>query len=112
MYQNIVNPRFEISFPDLVSTPAVGVIRSLLRSKCMQRLGCKSGGAADVRLHPFFETDGFEIDKLISFEIPPPYTPTITDDAQRNFDKVEGGTEFFGQPPYDYYDQTQWDYTF
>ena len=46
--------RFEIEYPAGLGIEVVGLVSSMLRSKPMERMGCLSGGAHDVKSHPFF----------------------------------------------------------
>ena len=87
--------------------------RLALRSKPMERVGCLSGGPADIRKHVFFQKDDFDWGKLLRLELPPPYVPKIKSETDvSNFDRIESKVDFFAGEPYDFSDARQWDVDF
>ena len=113
IYQNILNPKYEIEYPSRLSSEVVHLVSSLLRSKPMERVGCLSGGPADIRKHVFFQKDDFDWGKLLRLELPPPYVPKIKSETDvSNFDRIESKVDFFAGEPYDFSDVRQWDVDF
>ena len=113
IYQNILNPKYEIEYPSRLSSEVVHLVSSLLRSKPMERVGCLSGGPADIRKHVFFQKDDFDWGKLLRLELPPPYVPKIKSETDvSNFDRIESKVDFFAGEPYDFSDARQWDVDF
>ena len=96
-----------------LSSEVVHLVSSLLRSKPMERVGCLSGGPADIRKHVFFQKDDFDWGKLLRLELPPPYVPKIKSETDvSNFDRIESKVDFFAGEPYDFSDARQWDVDF
>ena len=73
---NIQNPGTHIVLSPSVSSGAEQLIRELLLRCPTERLGCRSGGARDVKKSRWF--CDFEFDALLAGRIAPPYTPTVT----------------------------------
>ena len=95
------------------SSRRCNLVSSLLRSKPMERVGCLSGGPADIRKHVFFQKDDFDWGKLLRLELPPPYVPKIKSETDvSNFDRIESKVDFFAGEPYDFSDARQWDVDF
>lgn len=42
----------------------------------MTRIGCREGGVAEIKSHPWFK--GIDWEKLVLKQIPPPYIPRTT----------------------------------
>ena len=79
---------------------ACSLMRGLMTQNQLRRLGCRQGGALDVREHEWF--NGFDFDALLRCEIVPPYTPDVESDTDlRNFDIFEDADDLFEGAPYD-----------
>ena len=74
-----------LKFPSYVTKSASSFIQQLLNRDPQQRLG--SGGANDVKIHPFFAEVNW--DALMRREVEPPFNPLRNSDAEssRNFEK-------------------------
>ena len=64
IYSHIQNPDFVIEYLDGVSESARDIIGGLMTHHQLQRLGCRQGGANDVREHDWFS--GFDFEKLLA----------------------------------------------
>jgi len=74
MYQKILNG--ELRFPSYVSPEAQSLLEGLLTRDVDKRLGSTaSGGAANVRKHPFFKD--IDWDKMERKELEPPFKPKV-----------------------------------
>lgn len=85
-YKKIIKCR--IKFPRYFSQEAKELIKGLLRSKPVKRLGVLRGGARNIRKHTWFSD--FSWENLVSFKARPPIIPKVRGpDDIRNFDQVE-----------------------
>lgn len=75
MYRKIARGNFH--FPSQVSKDAKDLIRGLLTTNPLQRLGVTRGGAKTIRNHPFFSAHGFSFAKLVQRKLKPPKTPVL-----------------------------------
>ena len=74
IYANIADHRKPFYEPD-VTDGAKSLVRGLLTHNPLTRLGCRHGGARDVKAHRWF--NGFDFDALLARELPPPYIPPV-----------------------------------
>merc|ERR1719499_2263384 len=72
-YRKIIKCR--IKFPRYFTQEAKDLIKNLLRSKPVKRLGVLKGGAALIRRHPWFSD--FEWEALNAFKLEPPIIPEV-----------------------------------
>jgi hypothetical protein len=90
----------------------VALVSSLLRSKPMERLGCLSGGALDVRRHAFF-VGALDWAQLYAMQLEAPYVPQIRSETDTSkFDPLDLKVDFFAGSPYQADDASQWDIDF
>ena len=85
-------------------------VRGLLKFESLNRLGCLTDGAADVKRHPFFAAEDWGA--LLTHKRPPPFVPTlssVTDTS--NFDEAIADESFLNEPAYDY-SKDEWDRDF
>ncbi|XP_005285457.1 ribosomal protein S6 kinase alpha-5 isoform X1 [Chrysemys picta bellii] len=68
----------EPPYPQEMSALAKDVIQRLLMKDPKKRLGCGSGGADEIRQHPFFQKINW--DDLAAKKIPAPFKPVIRDE--------------------------------
>ena len=112
LYKNILDPAFQFHLPSHLPGGAVDLIMRLLTFDAIHRLGNLSGGADDVKRHPFFANAAFDWEGLVAGRLAPPYVPTLssaTDAA--NFEEAMDDPDFLEGAPYDYPPST-WDYDF
>lgn len=64
----------EIPIPKRLSVEARDFLKQILRKDPNERIGCRAGGVAEIKEHPFFRS--VEWDQLYMKEIPPPFVPT------------------------------------
>jgi serine/threonine protein kinase len=84
------------------------VMTKLLAKRVGDRLGCRRGGAEDVRAHPFFA--GVDWAALRARAVPAPWRPALASDTDTgNFDEYE--EEEDAPPPY-VPDGSNWDAEF
>jgi len=76
MYSKIMNE--DLVVPDGVSANAKDLLTKLLERDPTKRLS----SPADIKKHPFFA--GLDFDKLLLFEVEPPYKPPVKDDLATN----------------------------
>lgn len=72
-YEKIL--RCEVQYPSYLSATVVNLLQSLITKNLSQRLGNLSGGAADIKAHPWFAEVVWE--KLLTRSIETPYEPPI-----------------------------------
>lgn len=65
----------EVAYPAYLQPVVVDLLQSLITKDLSKRLGNLSGGAADVKAHPWFAN--VQWDKLLAREIETPYEPPI-----------------------------------
>ena len=76
MYSKIMNEALNI--PDTVSPNAADLLRKLLERDPAKRM-CNP---ADIKKHAFFK--GIDWEKLLLFEVEPPYKPPVKDSLSTN----------------------------
>ena len=82
VYQKILKGK--IKFPSGFDSNAKSLIKHLLESDLTKRYGNLKNGVKDITGHRFFK--GFDWDKLLKKEIPPPYIPKVkSNDDISNF---------------------------
>ncbi|EIE24919.1 kinase-like protein [Coccomyxa subellipsoidea C-169] len=69
----------QLNFPAHITLPAKDLIRRLLAADPGTRLGSLSGGAQDIKDHPFFQ--GLDWDALLRRELPAPIVPEVLRDG-------------------------------
>lgn len=62
-----------VEFPDSMSPEMRSLLEGLLKRDVEERLGCKGGGAREVKEHPFFK--GLEWKQVYLQKLPPPLIP-------------------------------------
>ncbi len=68
-----------------MSSEAKSLVQHLLVADRTKRLGCLRGGAADVRMHPWFTRLSWEA--VLACHIPAPFIPKVRDASDTsNFD--------------------------
>ena len=76
-------------------------VRGLLKFESLNRLGCLTDGAADVKRHPFFAAEDW--DALLAQSTPPPFVPKLTSNTDTsNFEEAFVDRSFVDEPAYDY----------
>jgi len=94
-YKKIIKCR--IKFPRYFSPEAKELIKQLLRSKPVKRLGVLKGGANLIRRHSWFADFGW--DNLKNFKARPPIKPKVKGpDDMRNFEKQEADDDHDAKP--------------
>jgi len=89
-YRKIIKCR--IKFPRYFTQEAKDLIKNLLRSKPVKRLGVLKGGAELIRRHPWFAD--FSWNGLTSFTLSPPIIPQVADAQDiSNFETCEEDNE-------------------
>jgi len=89
-YRKIIKCR--IKFPRYFTSEAKNLIKSLLRSKAVKRLGVLKGGAKNIRAHPWFKN--FSWEELNAMKMRPPIVPRLDNGSLNNFSqnvKDDGG---------------------
>jgi len=76
MYSKIMNEPLNI--PDTVSPNAADLLRKLLERDPTKRLA----NPVEIKKHPFFK--GIDFEKLLLFEVEPPYKPPVKDSSATN----------------------------
>ena len=110
LYQAILNKNFNFYFPDRLSEPLRDAVRGLLKWDSLNRLGCLTDGAADVKRHPFFAAEDW--DALLQQTRPPPFVPQLASQMDTsNFDEAVVDKSFLSEPEYDY-SKNDWDRDF
>lgn len=110
LYKNILNPRFELTFPSRLSSQVCDMIEQLLAWDPLTRIGCLTDAGAGVKRHDFFTQ--IEFDRLVAHELEPPFRPVLESATDvSHFDEPEDGKTFLSEPPYDY-SQEAWDRDF
>jgi len=85
-YKKIIKCR--IKFPRYFSQESKELIKGLLRSKPVKRLGVLRGGAKNIRKHTWYSD--FSWEQLNAFKMRPPIIPKVKGpDDIRNFDQCE-----------------------
>ena len=85
-------------------------VRGLLKFESLNRLGCLTDGAADVKRHPFFAAEDW--DALLAQSTPPPFVPKLTSNTDTsNFEEAFVDRSFVDEPAYDY-SKDEWDRDF
>ena len=84
-----------------LSAELCDAVRGFLKWESLNRLGCLTDGASDVKQHPFFAVEDWEA--LLAQTRPPPFVPTLSDPTDtRNFDDAVADGSFLNEPEYDY----------
>ena len=85
-------------------------VRGFLKFDALNRLGCLTDAASDVKDHPFFAAEDW--DALLAQKTTPPFVPqlsSLTDTS--NFDEAVIDEQFLNEPEYDY-SMDEWDRDF
>jgi serine/threonine protein kinase/CRP-like cAMP-binding protein len=110
LYKSILDKNFEIYFPDYMSKELTNAVRSFLNFDALNRLGCLTDGAGDVKSHPFFAAEDWK--GLLAQTRPPPFIPKLKSQTDTsNFDEALQDDMFVNEPPYDY-SRDEWDRDF
>ena len=110
LYRAILDKSFEVHFPAHLTPPLCDAVRGLLKFDPLNRLGCLTDGAEDVKRHAFFASEDWPA--LLKQERPPPFVPPLTSAVDTsNFDEALDDAAFLTEPPYDY-TQNEWDRDF
>jgi protein kinase A len=90
VFRNIL--RANISFPsDLDDHPLMDLIGQLLARKVVQRIGCRKGGAAEIKAHPWLA--GVPWPSLLKRTLPAPWIPPLNGECDTShFDVSEDAT--------------------
>ncbi|KRX16432.1 cAMP-dependent protein kinase catalytic subunit alpha [Trichinella nelsoni] len=73
------------------SAPLKNLIRQLLKTDCRKRIGCRGGGAREIKSHAWFNCINQRA--ILQHRITSPFLPTIKDrDDMNNFDNYEETT--------------------
>ena len=117
LYKAILTPSFQPYFPSRLSAELCSVVRGFLTWNSLNRLGCLTSGAADVRAHPFFAVEDWSA--LDDQRRPAPFVPQIAHVADtanfRSNDSVFEQQEddaFVREQPEVEPDPSAWDYDF
>jgi len=113
LYQNILNPQYKFHLPPEMPGGAVDLCMRLFAFEPMYRLGTLTGGAEDVRKHPFFVNAGFDWDALLAGKVTPPFLPKVSSATDvSNFEEMsqEDPSFLMGSPVVS--KPTDWDYDF
>lgn len=105
-YQKIMQGN--IAFPSHFSKEAVSIIKKLLQPKATKRLGCLSGGARDIKAHPFFKAIDWDV--LKARKMRSPYIPKIKSNLDTSNFEDYGDQEKQVEPYVD--DGSNWDAEF
>lgn len=110
LYKNILNPRYELPFPQRLSTGICEAIEQLLAWDPLTRIGCLTDGPSGVKRLAFF--NDIHWGELYDRKITPPFIPELkADDDVTNFEELEASDlRFLAEPPYDLEDA--WDINF
>ena len=93
-----------------LSAQLCDAVRGFLKWDPLNRLGCLTDAATDVRRHPFFAGEDWEA--LLAQTRTPPFVPTLSSTADiSNFEDAEIDRMFVNEPDYDYSKQ-EWDVDF
>ncbi|KRZ47675.1 cAMP-dependent protein kinase catalytic subunit beta [Trichinella nativa] len=70
------------------SAPLKNLIKQLLKTDCRKRIGCRGGGAREIKSHAWF--NNINQKAILQRRITSPFLPTIKDrDDMNNFDNYE-----------------------
>lgn len=74
------------------SAEASNLLKHLLKKKPEERIGCRKGGVAELKAHPWFKNIDWE--QLALKQVKPPFVPTTdsTDDVQQIDEEFLGDT--------------------
>lgn len=101
--------RGKVSYPKHFSRRAVDLIKRLLHPRPINRLGVIKGGASLIKRHPWF--DGFDWDALVKRQLPAPFLPEISGDADLSNFVNTGSYDDDGIEPFNE-DSSAWDTDF
>ena len=93
-----------------LSADLCDAVRGFLKFDALNRLGCLTDAASDVKDHPFFAAEDW--DALLAQKTTPPFVPqlsSLTDTS--NFDEAVIDEQFLNEPEYDY-SMDEWDRDF
>jgi len=108
LYKAILNPSFPLHLPPQLSPRVCDLVRRLLTIEPLNRLGCLTGEASDVKNHALFA--GYDWGALLAQRLPPPKVPLLAHDADTSlFRSTEDAPEFVDEPEYDFDGPTDWD---
>ena len=111
LYKAILNPSFKLHLPGGLSVPLCDLIRRLLAFHPLNRLGCLTGEAADVKAHALFASEDW--DALLAQRRAAPYVPKLRHAADTShFRHIEDAAGFVDEPEYDYAGPPEWDRDF
>jgi serine/threonine protein kinase len=110
LYKAILNKNFELYFPHRLSANLCDAVRGFLKYEPLNRLGCLTDAARDVKRHPFFAAEDW--DALLAQTRTPPFVPRLASAVDTcNFEDAEADSMFVSEPDYDYSKQ-EWDIDF
>jgi len=75
LFKNISRCRYKL--PSKLPSTATDLVSGILVRQSSKRLGCRAGGAEELRNHPWFENLDFE--DLVAKSIKAPWTPNVKD---------------------------------
>lgn len=75
LFKNISRCRYKL--PSKLPTHVTDIVSGILVRQSSKRLGCRAGGAEDLRNHPWF--DNIDFDDLVAKSIKAPWIPQIKD---------------------------------
>ena len=108
LYRAILNPSFPLHLPPQLSPRVCDLVRRLLSIEPLNRLGCLTGEASDVKKHALFA--GYDWGALLAQRLPSPHVPLLAHDADTSlFRSTEDAPEFVEEPEYDFDGPADWD---
>ena len=97
--------------PERLAATTCDLIHALLAWQPLNRLGCLTGGAADVKAHALFTGEDWAA--LLAQQRPAPYVPPLSHASDTaHFRCIEDATGFVDEPEYDYDGPPEWDRDF
>ena len=75
LFKNISRCKYKL--PSRLSSSATDLVSSILVRQSAKRLGCRAGGAEEIRQHPWFE--GLDFEELVAKRLKAPWTPKVKD---------------------------------
>lgn len=116
LYKAILAPSFEPYFPSRLTAELRNIVKQLLTWNSLNRLGCLTQGAVDVRAHRFYAAVDWAA--LEAQRQPAPFVPNFTHAADTSnfrssewFEQQDDNSFVREQPEYEY-DANSWDCDF
>ena len=108
LYKAILNPAFPLHLPPRLSPALCDLVKRLLAFESLNRLGCLTGEASDVKAHALFAGEDWAA--LLAQRRPPPHVPSLAHAADAShFRWTEDAAGFVDEPEYDFDGPPEWD---